>query len=191
MSQYKVNWMENKKSKDGKEYIKATLDSETNERFEASVWPDFSQYSKMAPGATVEGVIRVKGEYKNLVDGNLGPKPESLRHGAPRGQYGGFKTQQVKELMQDKNRNIEAAQDRSAWMWAKTNAAQLLAGKSNADMKIKSDLMTLEGISDAVLNLATLIYNGEPTEPFSSKPKVVSTGDDISHDDINAELDAF
>ena len=62
--------------------------------------------------------------------------------------------------MAKKEEAIHKAQDRSAWMWARTSAATLIANHpSYKDMQPSI-------ISDAVIKLATKIYNGEPTEPF-------------------------
>lgn len=170
---YKISWCEKKTTTTGKAYIKATLEGVEGQ---VSIWSDFPNFANIMPGSSIVGDLKKNDKgYLTLYP------PKANNGGASRGQYGGFKNQQVKELMQDKARNIEAAQDRSAWMWAKNDASTLLANKT-------TQYASLEDMADSVIRLATLIYNGEPIEPFSSKPKVVSTGDDISHDDINAEL---
>lgn len=67
-------------------------------------------------------------------------------------------------MSQDKKaQNIAQAQDRSAWMWAKNNASSLIANQKPSAMDIRS----LDEIADMVLDLATKIYNGEPTSPFN------------------------
>lgn len=73
----------------------------------------------------------------------------------------GFKQAQIEKSMDKKAQQIEQAQDRSAWMWAKNNASLLVAHRlSNVVPKSREEL------ADEVIELATLIYNGEPTKPF-------------------------
>lgn len=59
----------------GKQYKKVT----TAEGVVLSCWPDFIYYDKVVEGAEVDGVIKDTGKYKNLVSGNLGARPPSLR----------------------------------------------------------------------------------------------------------------
>lgn len=68
---YSVDWCETIKH-NGKEWIKATVTDEANKKDEVSIWPDFRSYKEIMPGITLEGVIRIKGKYKNLVD-NINP----------------------------------------------------------------------------------------------------------------------
>jgi hypothetical protein len=68
----------------------------------------------------------------------------------------------ISEAQQRKEQSIAAAQDRTAWMWAKNNASELLAGTFTSEVSNSY-------ITECVIELATKIYNGEPTEPFSSR----------------------
>lgn len=72
------------------------------------------------------------------------------------------KTETFEKLQDRKAGQIEKAQDRSAWMWAKNNASTLLAAHPGFQTMKPQDVAT------QVIELATKIYNGEPTEPFSS-----------------------
>ena len=163
--EYNVKWMERKETSTGKSYIKATLEGVDGT---VSIWSDFLNFANIAPGSNVTGELKKNDKgYLNLYP----PKAERPQVGTFRGQSGGFKTAQAKELMQDKNNNIKEAQDRSAWMWAKTNASTLIAGwKGALDGKISVD-----EISEMVIRLATQIYNGEPIEPFTSRKPVEDT----------------
>ncbi len=67
---------------------------------------------------------------------------------------------QITSFQNRKADSIKAAQDRSSWMWAKNNASELLA-KRGWTKGVDLDVMANE-----VIELATKIYNGEPTTPF-------------------------
>lgn len=75
---FKVDWVENLKTREGKPFKRASIDDGAGNQFDVSVWPDFSQYESVTPGSEVDGVIRTKGAYKNLVDGNLGKPPAAI-----------------------------------------------------------------------------------------------------------------
>lgn len=66
----------------------------------------------------------------------------------------------IAESQTRKEQSIKAAQDRSAWMWAKTNATEL--------MKLVPDpLVEDKEMLNRLHELATKIYNMEPFEPFT------------------------
>lgn len=122
----------------------------------------FPNFDTMMVGHTIEG------EYWETPDKSkkylFPPRPINT---SPRGS-GSFtgaskmmekKQEGIKESLDIKARNIAQAQDRSAWMWAKTNASELLKG-------LYSDQISNDEIANQVLDLATKIYNGEPLEPF-------------------------
>ena len=67
---YLIKNREIKKSSTGKEYKRAILETDNNELIQVSVWPDYSQFEKVETGNFVEGIIEVKGIYKNLKDEN-------------------------------------------------------------------------------------------------------------------------
>lgn len=94
---HKINWAETRQSPTGKEYKIATLENGTD----ISVWPDFSHYADVVPGGEVEGEIRVKGKYKNLVDADRAETTNSSI--APRG---------MAAAQQRKAAYIEKAQDK-------------------------------------------------------------------------------
>lgn len=176
-----IDWCEVKKSKDGtKEWKEITVGGR-----KMSIWPDHPEYLKSAPGAVVSGDIVEKGNYINLL-----PTKVRTPYAGARGASQGM----ITKAMETKAHNIAAAQDRSAWMWAKNNATTLLSNYKGLYEDVdfqKGKKLPDVVMADAVIRLATKIYNGEPVEPFSSKPTVVSTGDDVSNDDINAELNNY
>ena len=141
----KIDWCEHKTSKNGKAYMTATVTDEQNVKHDVSIWPDFPYFSEIKPGATVEGNITTKGQYKNLISGSRALNPN-------------YKTAQIEQAQERKAQSIEAAQDRSSWMWAKTNAATLIGDSMKSE--------TNEKIAERVIDLATKIHNGELKVPF-------------------------
>lgn len=156
--QYKIEWME-KKQISGKDIIEASLSGEgVTPSEKVTIWKtdtkgeEFPGFDGLMPG--------------HMVDGNLWSKPGSNfktlypAKDKKAGGGGAFKAQQIEKVMDRKEKSIAQAQDRSAWMWAKTNASTLLASAETIKGRGNED------ISLIVLDLATKIYNGEPTEPF-------------------------
>lgn len=124
---------------------KMTLKDEAGAEHES-----ITTFDDVAPGQTIEGNIVLDGNYKNFKKDNA-RKPNMDRVMEKKGAM-------ISEAQDVKAKNIAAAQDRSAWMWAKNNASTLygdsLYNRPNEDIAL------------LVLDLATKIYNGEPTEPF-------------------------
>ncbi len=60
---FTITQVEEKESQTGKTYKIAVANGK-----QVSVWPDFSQYDQVVEDGEVEGEIRVKGKYSNLVD---------------------------------------------------------------------------------------------------------------------------
>lgn len=131
-----------------------------------NIFSDFPDFANIKADSIIRGKLEPKGQYLNLI---------SETQAAPRGGKPNMdrvmekKADMVAVAQDKKAQNIAQAQDRSAWMWAKNNAAMLIANSP----ALKT--MNKEKMADAVIDLATLIYNGEPTEPFSSKPQNIKT----------------
>lgn len=100
MSKYSIKWAEEVTSSTGKKYTKAKVTDEQGVEHDVSIWPDFPDYAKIVEGE-VEGVITVKGAYKNLVAGNLGAKT------------GGFqrKENQISKSMDRKEASIKRSME--------------------------------------------------------------------------------
>lgn len=154
MSKYSIIWLEKKnndwmvlnvKDEAGTETKEVSL-NRTNKKGE--VFPGFDG---VVNGGYIEGELWTSQAGKHYL---FAPKPKLERPTFMKGA-------QIEKAMDKKNENIKQAQDRSAWMWAKTNASTLLAGIMN---KINTD--SNDAIAEAVLDLATKIYNMEPTTPF-------------------------
>jgi hypothetical protein len=146
-----------------KELKEVTYRDETDTTINATIWrfdkdnKEFPGWAEIAPGSEIDA-----NPWSNPTTGKIALyAPRAASTGGAKS--GGYKSAQISEAMDKKNQNIQAAQDRSAWMWAKTNASSLIAGS-----KFVNDYESRQEMADAVLELATLIYNGEPTEPFTS-----------------------
>lgn len=152
MSMYKIS---NKREKQGQKgmYVSATLTDEQGVEF-AGINAFNGEFNV---SDTWFGELVKNGNYYNLVS----PKQSAGNN---------FKTATIEKAMDKKAQNIAQAQDRSAWMWAKTNASTLLAGSMNSI----NGTLDNQLIASKVIHLATLIYNGEPFEPFTS-PKTHKT----------------
>jgi hypothetical protein len=171
MTKITIDWSQIKTTQTGKEYKAVTFKDASGAEVTASVWSDAPFYQHIAPGAEVEAEVRKSpdGKYTNLVMANTSST------GGTRGG-GAFKSAQIEKAMDKKAGQIAQAQDRSAWMWSKNNASTLISG-----MKLLEDKpMTLKDMADRVIHLATLIYNGEPNEPFTTpsreEPEVDMSG---------------
>jgi len=138
----------NKKNKEwqDKSFVEATLTDINGDEFVVSAWRgEFD-------GETFDGELEKSEKgYWRIKKPTTSKKPNFDRI-IEKKQAG------IAEAQSEKAKNIALAQDRSAWMWAKTNASTLLgtgAGTNNDE------------IAERVLDLATKIYNGEPNSPFN------------------------
>lgn len=150
---YKIEWFENVTTATGKNYAKVTLKDEQGNDENVSIWSDFPGFNELRLGGEVEGYIKVNGQYKNLAPSSPSPRKPNMDRVMEK------KANLIGEAQDRKERSIHAAQDRSAWMWAKTNASTLIA--NHIDFKF----IPADQIAEQVIQLATKIYNGEPTEP--------------------------
>lgn len=109
--QYGIDTVEVRTAKNsGKEYKSCTLKTE-NETFErVSIWPDYEGYAAVVEGGVVSGEVFKKGEYWNFKGENQKPA------------YTGGKTGAMNKVMETKNSNILAAQDRKHDAIAKAGA---------------------------------------------------------------------
>ncbi len=157
---YKLSEKVEKLDKNNKPYLSATLTDDKGEVFRG-----VNAFHGEFVANDWYGELEQNGKFWNLIT----PK-KSIGNNFAAMQ----KSKEIKEtafeIQQNISKNVAAAQDRTAWMWAKTNASTLLANTpdfihsmSEAPLGKKP-----EHIAAAVIRLATLIYNGEPTEPFSS-----------------------
>lgn len=148
MATYKVQWAEVTKTgeKNGRPW---SMTSMTLEDEAGKVTEKVSTFDAVSPGHTIEGEIIQNGQYLNF--------KKKLEVPAFIKKQRADVSASVEKAQEVKAKNIEAAQDRSAWMWAKTNASTLLAGViKHGDYGSNTD------IAEDVLDLATKIYNGEP-----------------------------
>lgn len=151
---YKVEWSEVKKegtSANGRTWkiTEMTLKDE-----QGVITEKVSTFDSIMTGQEIEGTIadgKYGKEFKRLEKPEFMKKPNMDRIVEKKAGL-------IAEAQTNKAQQIAQAQDRSAWMWAKTNASTLLgtsmATENNSD------------IAKAVIDLATKIYNAEPIEPF-------------------------
>lgn len=149
---YRIEWCEKKKTSTNKEYFKATITDEQGKEEEVSIWSDFPQFIQIQPGLEVEGYIKVNGNYKNLSAISTSPRKPNMERVMEK------KATFIAESQNRKEQSIAAAQDRSAWMWAKNNAVELV----NSKMYPVGD----NGVLATINELATEIYLMEPVKPF-------------------------
>lgn len=160
MAIYSIVWSEKKQTSTGKWKIEAEIKAlgATESIKGVTIWESFPGFATIMTGNNIEGdiVTKVNGQYTNVT---LYPPKVS---GVPGRSFTPKKpiSESVAVAQENKARQIAQAQDRSAWMWAKNNASELLSGVLSHDL-------THEERAEEVLKLATKIYNGEPTEPFN------------------------
>lgn len=161
MAKFIIEWSEKKVTSTGKEKIDATLKDEAGVTTDkVTIWSDFPNFAGLMTGGSVEGDL-VPAKDPKWGPTLYPPKPVATNVGYPR-RSGGANTVAIQEAQETKARNIEQAQDRSAWMWAKNNASQLISSTNYIGRNLDSQQMV-----DLVLEIATKIYNGEPLEPFN------------------------
>lgn len=151
---YKINWMENKEGRSGKKYVVMHLLDEAGK--ETQNVSTFELTYTLAQ--EIEGEIVQNGQYLNWKPKLEAPgfmKKPNMDRIMEKKQAG------IAESQETKAKNIAEAQDRSAWMWAKTNASTLIA--NNPVCKE----YTITEIFEQVEILATKIYNSEPLTPFN------------------------
>lgn len=146
---YKVEWVEVKTSqKTGKNYVVMSLtDEQGKESKNVSCFDEGLQ-----AGMEIEGEVIQNGNFLNF---------KSRQQVAKTNFSSKAKEESIAKFQENKTQQIEKAQDRSAWMWAKTNASTLLAGREDNFLNKDNDF-----IAGEVLDLATKIYNGELQVPF-------------------------
>lgn len=178
----KLNWVENK-SPDWK--IVSVIAPDGFETKDVSVnkvskkGEVFPNFDNLAAGQEVEAVMWKSPSNKWYL---FPPQAESPRGGAPRGQYGGInkametKKENIKDFQENKQESIKMSQ-------TLRDAVQLAIaeGKPNQENILRWRKWLWENFE----------ANDSMFDPFPSKSKVVSTGDDISQDDINAEFNAY
>ena len=132
----------------GKTYIKAELTDKTL----ISVWPDYSQYEQVEAGAEVEGIIIIKGKYKNLIDDKSNKYPPKQT-----------KVQQITQFQANKAEYIKQAQERTqegiAWFNSTNSAISLLAARNS-----------LNTMSDTEIQAAIRLWREWFLDEFKNKP---------------------
>lgn len=158
---FKVDWVELVKEGVGEKgpwkKFKMSLTDE-----EGVQTTDVVTFLEVQAGQTIEGSIVPNEKYHTKEFKKALEKPEFMKK-PNMDRVMEKKAGMISEAQDVKAQNIRAAQDRSAWMWAKTNASTLIANS----VGMMEDLDSLDRISQAVEELATKIYNSEPTTPFN------------------------
>lgn len=113
---------------------------------------DVITFQNVMAGHELEGEVIENSTYKNLEFKPVKKleKPNFIK-----------KEETMREMQANKARSITEAQDRNMWMWAKYGACELVAG--NDLYKNRPYQEQLELIND----MATHIYNQEPSTPFN------------------------
>lgn len=105
---YKIAWIEQKSTKDGKPKAEATLVGETESEnatgVKVTIWGDFPNYGAIVNGGMIEGEIVPSRDPKYLpsLKPSVSPKMASR---------GNFKAEQVERVMDKKNASISQFQD--------------------------------------------------------------------------------
>lgn len=146
---YLVTTIEEKTTSTGKPMWRTTL------KDEKGVDEVVNLFERPLEGSKIDGEVYTNEKgYRNFKSAQSAAKGAFLSN---------KKEEVINKAMDKKADQIAAAQDRSsAWMWAKTNAATLIANHP-----LLKDTRP-EHIATHVISLATKIYNGEPTEPFTT-----------------------
>lgn len=145
---YKIS-SPNQKEWQGKKFTEAELINSNGELFKVSAW-----------AGEFDGKLEIDTELEKNEKGYWKlKKAQTPRSGA----FQAIKKVEIAEAQATKAQNIALAQDRSAWMWAKTNATTLISSPNLRDGEVSS----AEEMVDKVIAIATKIYNAEPLAPFN------------------------
>lgn len=126
-----------------------------NETRKVNVFSNALDFANIKQGYTINGTMEKKGEYWDIIfDGAQKPRA---------GAYKAVQKADIAEAQAVKAKNIAEAQDRTAWMWAKNNATDIITSTNLRD----GETSNAEEMVDNIIKLATKIYNAEPTEPFN------------------------
>ncbi len=152
---YLIVKVEEGKKADGSPMYKSTL-RDTDGKDET-----INLFDKVGEGMSVEGeIVSVEKNGKTYRNFKSAQKAAGSNYAAAK------KEETITKFQDRKTQDIAKAQDRSAWMWAKNNAATLLAIRGEFFANKNNSIIAQE-----VIDLATKIYNAEPTEPFTSYEK--------------------
>ena len=139
--QYKINTVEETTTSTGKTYKRANIADEFGKNHDVSVWPDYPAYEAVEEGSMVEGMILTKGKYKNLVEAGRQATPYS-------------KSSNIAVAQQRKENSIEQAQNRTAEMWARRSAAEIVAHHpAYQDLQPLDIEETIEKLARAILKM--------------------------------------
>jgi len=154
----KIKSAVDKTTSTNKPYKACEVEDESGASFKVNIWSDFPDFSNLAVDSVVRAKLEQNGQYWNIKS-ETQDKPK----GKPNMERVMEKKADMISVSQDKKaQNIAQAQDRSAWMWAKNNASMILANQKQEALNIRD----LDEIAEMVVDLATKIYNAEPTMPF-------------------------
>ncbi len=172
---YKVQGVSVATTKENKPYKKLDLVTQAGETFKSvPYWSSYPEYEAITIGSYIEGAVEStqNGKWTNhkLLLANAPTSPK---------RYGGNNAA-IAQAQDKKAQNIDAAQSRNEVMWAKNNAAMLIAHHP-----AYKDLNNLN-LSHAFKNLMMMIYNSNPESSLDAQ----ETDDNMSTK-IAMQVDAF
>ena len=155
--QYKVQTLEISTTNTGKRKMNCELTNEMGDVIKATIWEDFPNFQGITFGSMIEGDL-VPAKDPKYRPSLSAPKQNRAitRNFTPKKDI----SESVNTALETKARNIAQAQDRSAWMWAKNNASDLVANHPAFKFLDKAQLIK------EIEEIATKIYNAEPLAPF-------------------------
>ena len=156
--QINVRGSVDKVAKTGRPYKSLEVSDDKGEVFKVNIFSNFPDFANVKQGSVIMGNLKQDGQYWNI-------EPEGIQMNRAKPNFDRIiekKQQGIAEAQTEKAKNIALAQDRSAWMWAKTNASTIITSPNLRDGETSS----AEEMVDKMIKLATKIYNAEPTEPF-------------------------
>ncbi len=152
MDNIKILKVESKTTKTDKPYKMCEVECNGEVR-KVNIWSNAPDFANLKEGSIIVAKMTKEGQYWNI----------SFENEKPRGgAYKAIQKADIAEAQQTKAKNIAEAQDRSAWMWAKTNASTILTSPQLRD----SEYSSADEMVEKLIKLATKIYNAEPLEPF-------------------------
>ena len=151
MTIFTVDWAENKTAKTGKPYKALTIKDEAGKPTNVNIFSDWPDFPNIGPGSKIDGELEANGKYMNLKSNAI--KERKL------GAYNALKSKEIVtgqlEVQAVKTQSIAQAQDRTALMWAKNNASELVANHP-AYKNLKDEVeveMAVEALASKILNM--------------------------------------
>jgi len=146
---FTVDWAENKTAKTGKPYKSLTIKGDDGKPVNVNIFSDWPDFANIAPGSQIDGELEQNGKYINIKSNAIKERKPSMDRLMDK------KVASIAEFQASKSQSISQAQDRTALMWAKNNASELVAHHpvyKNLKDEVEVE-MAIEALASKILHM--------------------------------------